>query len=83
MIFPNKYINYENSYIGIAEEILKVLSNIKNKKITIEKLWNKFSKEHDNVTFLKFYYALILLLTIGLINKKDGSDYLEFKICKG
>ena len=54
MILPNKYISIEESYIGVSARILKI---IKNKKYSIDKVWNKVNKlynqKNNNISFKK------------------------------
>lgn len=81
MILPNKYIPISDSLIGISSLILEVL---KNKKMTIDELWNNFnstmkqSKIKNIPSYNKFVLALNLMYLTKMINYTEkGVIYNE------
>ncbi len=80
MIIPNKYISIEDSYLGISARILKV---IKNKKYSIDKIWNivnkNYNKDKINIPFNKFTDVISFMYIINAINydKEGGVIYNE------
>lgn len=67
MILPNKYVSPSNSFIG---ESAKLLTLIGNKKLTIDKLWQKleFSTYQTNMTFTKYIQVITFMYTCGIIS---------------
>lgn len=80
MILPNKYISIEESYIGVSARILKI---IKNKKYSIDKVWNKVNKlynqKNNNISFKKFTDTITFMFITNMINydKKGSVIYNE------
>lgn len=80
MILPNKYVSIEESYIGVSARILKI---IKNKKYSIDKIWNKVNKLYNqnknNISFKKFTDTITFMYITNMINydKKGGVIYNE------
>lgn len=66
MILPDKYINYNHSYIKISNDILGIIFKMKD-EFTIEDVWKEYKKNLYDVTFSKFYNAYLLLLMMNII----------------
>ena len=78
MVLPNKYIPIEESYIGVSARILKI---IKNKKYSIDKIWNEVNKLYNcnknNITFKKLTDTITFMYITNMINydSKGGMIY--------
>lgn len=76
MILPNKYITLSQSLIGISSIVLNALGD---KKITIEKLWDKVCKYYDKkklkrLTYQKFLLTLDFMFITNMINYSDRGE---------
>lgn len=76
MILPNKYITLSQSLIGISSIVLTALGD---KKITIEKLWDKVCKNYDKkelkkLSYQKFLLTLDFMFITNMINCSDGGE---------
>ncbi len=78
MILPNKYITITESYFGLSALVLEVL---KNKKVTLEKLWNDFEKKHicskklkNPPTYQKFIYVLEYMYMCKMISYNESGE---------
>lgn len=79
MILPDKYINYQKSYIGISNEIVGIALAMK-KKFYVEEIWKKFKTKNEKITFSKFYNAYLLLLLFEIITiNKEGECSCNIK----
>lgn len=87
MILPNKYVTLTESFIGISALILNIL---KNQKLTIDKLWNKFKKDYIDSnkinnfpTYQKFIYVVEFMYLTNMISYNDQGEIfnenIEFK----
>lgn len=70
MILPDKYTPVEDSFIGSAALVLRVLS--KN-QVSVDQLWNRVNKKYQTnnqifMEFPKFVELLVFMYTINLIN---------------
>lgn len=81
MILPNKYVALTESYFGISALILDTLND---KKLTIDKLWNKFKKKYINSkkinippTYQKFIYVLEFMYMSNMISYNDKGEILN------
>lgn len=81
MILPNKYITLTESYFGISGLILEVLNN---KKLSIDKLWQSFSKKYiisnklkSPPTYQKFLYVLEFMYLCDMISYNDRGEILN------
>jgi len=84
MILPNKYVTLSESYIGISALILDVLLN---KKMKIDKLWNKFDRKYIKTskiknppTYQKFIYVIEFMYLCGMISYTEGGMLLNENI---
>ena len=50
MILPDKYVTLTESFIGLSALILDTLNN---KEMTVDKLWNNFSKKYISSNMIK------------------------------
>lgn len=80
MILPNKYITLTESYFGISGLILDVL---KNKRLSLDKLWQSFSKKYitsnklkNPPTYQKFLYVLEFMYLCNMISYNDKGEIL-------
>lgn len=81
MILPNKYVTLTESYFGISALILET---IEDKKLTIDKLWNKFQKKYifnkkinTSPTYQKFIYILEFMYLCNMISYNDKGEILN------
>lgn len=82
MILPNKYILLNESLIGLSAFILDV---IKDKKMGIEEIWEKFEKNYilnkkikNPPTYQKFLYTLDFMYLTEMLNyTSKGEIYNE------
>lgn len=84
MILPNKYVTLTESFFGLSALILEILSN---KKLTIDKLWNKFKKKYIDTnklnippTYQKFIYVLEFMYLSNMISYNDKGEILNENI---
>ena len=77
MIFPNKYVSYQNSYIFLSDKIVRILND--ERVSSIESIWGVFKKTYPSVSFSKFYNSFILLYMLGLIESTDGGIHVNLK----
>lgn len=73
MILPNKYISISNSFIG---ESAKIISQLGNKKYSIDKLWAKTSLKYVDMTFEKFIQVLVFMFASNIIQYNPTSGVL-------
>lgn len=76
MILPNKYITLSQSLIGVSSIVLNALGN---KKLTIEKLWDKVCKIYDKqelkkLTYNKFLLTLDFMFITNMISYSDRGE---------
>lgn len=79
---PNKYLSISESFIGLSALILNTIGT---KKLTIEKLWQKFSKEYimknklqNPPTLQKYIYVLEFMYLTNMISyNKKGEIFNE------
>lgn len=82
MILPNKYVLLSESLIGISAFILDIL---KNKKMGIEEIWEKFERKYilkqvikNPPSYQKFLYTLDFMYLTKMINyNSKGEIYNE------
>lgn len=82
MILPNKYVLLNESLIGLSAFILDIL---KNKKMGIEEIWEKFEKKYilkqvikNPPSYQKFLYTLDFMYLTKMINyNSKGEIYNE------
>jgi hypothetical protein len=84
MILPNKYVTLTESFFGLSALILEVLMD---KKLTVDKLWNKFKKAHIDSnkintppTYQKFIYVLEFMYLCDMISYSDKGEILNENI---
>jgi hypothetical protein len=84
MILPNKYVTLTESFFGLSALILEVLMD---KKLTVDKLWNKFKKAHIDSkkintppTYQKFIYVLEFMYLCDMISYNDKGEILNENI---
>ncbi|MGX7014113.1 ABC-three component system middle component 6 [Vagococcus silagei] len=81
MLTPNKYLTLVESYIGISGLILECLGK---QSLTVDKLWEKFSKRNINrinikfPDYQKFIFSLDFMYMADMISYNcDGEVYNE------
>jgi hypothetical protein len=84
MILPNKYVTLTESFFGLSALILEVLMD---KKLTVDKLWNKFKKAYidsnkinTSPTYQKFIYVLEFMYLCNMISYSDKGEILNENI---
>ncbi|AEV67203.1 ABC-three component system middle component 6 [Acetivibrio clariflavus] len=84
MILPNKYITLSESYFGLSALILEVL---KDKSVTVDKLWNSFVKKYiltgklkNPPTYQKFIYVLEYMYMCDMISYNEGGEIFNENI---
>lgn len=84
MILPDKYVTLTESFLGISALILDVL---KDKRMTVDKLWNKFKKTYVDSTRLntpptyqKYIYVLEFMFLTQMISYNDKGEILNENI---
>lgn len=58
MLLPNKYVGFNKSYVCIAACVFDVLGE---KKYSVEKLWERFSKKYPSINYNFFIKTLVFL----------------------
>lgn len=82
MVLPDKYVTLSESFIGLSALLLEILEN---KQMTIDELWNKFSKKYVETqkiysapTYQKYIYVLEFMYMVQMINyNEEGEIYNE------
>ncbi len=82
MVLPDKYVTLSESFIGLSALLLDIL---KDKKMTVDKLWNKFNhtyietkKIYSPPTYQKYIYVLEFMYMAQMINYNEkGEMYNE------
>ncbi|MGO5053914.1 ABC-three component system middle component 6 [Lachnospiraceae bacterium LCP25S3_G4] len=82
MVLPDKYVSLAESYIGVSALLLDILGD---KKITVDKLWDKFVKKYVKTneiksipTYQKYIYVLEFMYMAKMINYNEkGEMYNE------
>jgi len=84
MILPNKYVTLTESFFGLSALILEILMD---KKLTVDKLWNKFKKKNIDSnkinippTYQKFIYVLEFMYLSNMISYNDKGEILNENI---
>lgn len=84
MILPNKYVTLTESFFGLSALILEILID---KKLTVDKLWNKFNKKYIDSnkintppTYQKFIYVLEFMYLSNMISYNDKGEILNENI---
>lgn len=80
MILPGKHIRFSESLLGFGGKLLELLAS----PMTIDELWNKYSKVYDKGKFPAYHsfdnmvLALNFLFLIGAIEiNNDGIIHIE------
>ena len=68
MLSPNKYVGFNQSYIGQARAILECRAPNQ----TVTQLWSIVKPKMPNSTLSSFFIALSLLYALGTVNLIDG-----------
>ncbi len=78
MILPNKYITITESFIGLSALILNTMGS---KKMTIENLWQTFSKKYIEKnklntppTFQKYMYVLEFMYLTNMVDYNEQGE---------
>lgn len=69
MILPNKYISFSESIIGVSSIVLSVL---KDKKMTLDELWDEFIstiKKNGKLKYLPTYNKFALAVNFMYLSK--------------
>lgn len=84
MILPNKYITITESFIGLSAILLDM---IKDKTLTIEKIWTLFEKKYvknnkikNPPTHQKFIYVIDFMYLTGMISYNEKGEILNENI---
>lgn len=78
MILPDKYVTISESFLGLSALVLDIA---KDKKWTIDKLWNKFSdiyissnKLNSPPTYQKYIYVLEFMFLTNMISYNEKGE---------
>lgn len=84
MILPDKYVTLTESFIGLSA---LVLDTLKDKSLTIDKLWSAFNKKYIltnkiNIppTYQKYIYVLEFMYLTDMISYNDEGEILNENI---
>lgn len=78
MILPNKYIPIQDCIFTSSALILK---QIKNKRFTVDKLWEVCDKKYNNteleLSYEKFLLSLIFMYSCDMIKFNEKGEILR------
>ncbi|MGV7119011.1 ABC-three component system middle component 6 [Paenibacillus kyungheensis] len=84
MILPDKYVTLTESFIGLSAIFLDILNN---KKMTIDTLWNNFSKIYveskklkNPPSYQKYIYVLEFMYLTNMISYNERGEILNENI---
>lgn len=84
MILPNKYISLTESFMGISAVLLDTLGD---KKLTVDKLWDKFNKKYVETNKLKYVpvyqkyiYVLEFMFLTDMISYNEKGEIVNENI---
>lgn len=84
MILPNKYVTLTESFVGLSALIL---DSLKDKKMTVDKLWNSFDKHfitsnriNTPPTYQKYIYVLEFMYLTNMISYNNKGEILNENI---
>lgn len=84
MILPDKYVTLTESFIGLSA---LVLDTLKDKNMTVDKLWNSFVKKYvtSNIiktppTYQKYIYILEFMYLTSMISYNEKREILNENI---
>ena len=84
MILPDKYTSLTESFIGISAVLLDTLGN---KKLTVDKLWNKFNKKYVKTNKLKhppvyqkYIYVLEFMYLSNMVSYNEKGEIVNENI---
>lgn len=71
MVLPDKYTSLESSLLYCGALILKALGS---KSLTIERVWNKFSRLFKGASYEKFIDSLLVIYMLGYVECNDKGE---------
>lgn len=84
MILPDKYVTLTESFIGLSA---LVLDTLKDKNLTVDKLWNSFVKKYVTSnkiktppTYQKYIYVLEFMYLTNMISYNEKGEILNENI---
>ncbi|WP_409200380.1 ABC-three component system middle component 6 [Methanobrevibacter sp. DSM 116169] len=75
MILPTKYLNSDETLIGVGNLIIRNISS----SIPLSTLWEKVKKNENVYNFERFLLTLDMLFIIGIIDLDNENNIIKVK----
>lgn len=75
MILPTKYLNSDETLLGVGNFIIKNVSS----NVSLSTLWERVKKNENVYSFERFLLALDMLFIIGIIDLDNENNIIRVK----